>query len=268
LTLSRLDPYVEGASPLHRADPRVKLLLTLGFVLASALLPDGAWAAFIMLLSLVTSAALLSQIKLASLLRRSLLALPFLLAAFPLLFNIPGDILAQFTVFGRVVSISLPGLEKFLTIALKSWISILAAILFTAVTTFPQVLTALRALKVPRLLVALIGLMWRYLFVMVATAARLLRARESRSGGCQQPGVRSGGSLAWRAKVTGGMAGSLLLRSIERSERVYAAMLSRGYDGEIRCLPHPPLQPGAWAVLVGGLVTYGLIFLVGWWITG
>ncbi|MFN8419569.1 MAG: energy-coupling factor transporter transmembrane component T [Anaerolineae bacterium] len=48
------------------------------------------------------------------------------------------------------------------------------------------------------------------------------------------PDRRSGGSLRWRAQVAGGMIGNLFLRSYERSERVYAAMLSRGYQGQVR----------------------------------
>jgi len=54
---------------------------------------------------------------------------------------------------------------------------------------------------------------------------------------------RGGGSVFWRARVTGGMAGSLFLRSIERGERIYDAMVARGYDGEVRVLHAPALHP-------------------------
>ena len=90
--------------------------------------------------------------------------------------------------------------------------------------------------------------MWRYLFVLVDEVLRLMRAREARSGHPVEPRRRRiGGSLAWRARVTGGMAGNLMLRSFDRSERIYAAMASRGYDGEVRGLPRPPVpraRPG------------------------
>ena len=74
--------------------------------------------------------------------------------------------------------------------------------------------------------------MWRYLALMVGDAHNLLRARDSRSGSSRVKG-KTGGTLVWRAAVTGKMAGNLLLRSIERSDRVYAAMLSRGYNGDV-----------------------------------
>ena len=139
-----------------------------------------------------------------------MLALPFVLAALPVLFTIDGPAPAQPAL--RPVH-HIAGLERFLSIALKSWISIQAAILLATTTSFPDILLAMRALRLPRLLVAIIGLMWRYMFVIVDEVLRLLRARSSRSAHSPQPGLRPGGTLWWRARVTGGMAGSLFLRS-------------------------------------------------------
>jgi cobalt/nickel transport system permease protein len=107
------------------------------------------------------------------------------------------------------------------------------------------------------LLVAMFGLMWRYLFILADEALRLMRARAARSG-APEPGrgrrpARSGGSLAWRARVTGGMAGNLFLRAFERSERIFIAMLSRGYDGEVRTLALTPLARGPRLTLIAGL---------------
>ena len=120
----------------------------------------------------------------------------------------------------------------------------------------------MRALQVPRLLVAVFGLMWRYLFVLVDEALRLIRARAARSG-ISDPALRSGGTLAWRARVTGGMAGSLFLRAFERSDRIYAAMAARGYDGEVRAFPLPPLAPAARLVLGAGHALLALLTLLG-----
>jgi cobalt/nickel transport system permease protein len=73
--------------------------------------------------------------------------------------------------------------------------------------------------------------------VLVDEVFRLLRARESRSAAAA--GSRSGGSVAWRARVAGNMAGQLFLRSYERSDRVYNAMLARGYAGHLMTInPH------------------------------
>ncbi len=204
------------------------------------------------------AAALLGGLPLTRLLRRSLLALPFGLAALPLLFTIPGAALFAL----------LPGALRFAALLIKAWLSVQAAALLTLTTPFPQILSALRGLRLPRLLVALIALLGRYLFVLSETAVLLLRAREARSSVDPTGTHRPGGSLVWRARVTGGMAGSLLLRSFERAERVYAAMLACGYDGEVRCLPQPVLDRPSRRVLALGTLFCLLIGLFGWLTSG
>ena len=160
-----------------------------------------------------------------------LVALPFGLAAITVLFIIPGPALWTFhlPVVGWTVTITETGAVRFATIMLKSWLSVLMAMLLVATTTFPDTMRAMRGVGIPTVLVGVISFMYRYLFVLVDEAQRLQTARESRSAG-------SGGTVAWRARVLGGMVGSLFIRSYERSERIYAAMLSRGYAGEIRVL--------------------------------
>jgi cobalt/nickel transport system permease protein len=138
-------------------------------------------------------------------------------------------------------------------------VSLQVAIVFAATTPFPDILLAMRALKIPRLLVGLFGLMWRYMFVMADEAIRLMRARSARSGSIE--GAKSGGSIAWRAKVTGGMAGNLFVRSLDRGDRIYAAMAARGYDGEIRSFPLPPLTSTSWLTLLGGLALLIVLLL-------
>jgi cobalt/nickel transport system permease protein len=101
--------------------------------------------------------------------------------------------------------------------------------------------------------------MWRYLFVLVDEALRLMRARAARSGDSGISGSRKGGSVVWRGRVTGGMAGSLFLRGIERSDRIYMAMLSRGYDGEVRTLPLPALKTSHLAILAASLLLFLLL---------
>jgi cobalt/nickel transport system permease protein len=148
---------------------------------------------------------------------------------------------------------------RFLSIAFKSWVSLQAAIVFAASTPFPDILVAMRAIRIPRLLVAVFGLMWRYLFVLVDEVLRLMRARLARSGQSAVAGYKPGGSLLWRARVAGGMAGNLFLRGFERSDRIYMAMLSRGYDGEVRTLSHPGLKSVHWLIIMLGFVLLGIL---------
>ena len=253
-------------SGLYRLDGRVKVTLTLGLIVTSALLPNRPGGAYLLLLSALWAAALLSGVPLAKLIRRGWLALPFGLAALPLAFTTPGTPLLTLPV-GNGLTLTAAGLMRFAAVLLKAWISLQAAALLTLTTSIPSILLALRALKVPRLLITVIALMSRYLFVFGETARQLLQAREARSSRADGS-RRAGGSLLWRARVAGGMAGSLFLRSFERAERVYAAMLARGYDGEIRSLPQPALSSGSYRLLAGGLLFYLLVGLFGWLTSG
>jgi cobalt/nickel transport system permease protein len=254
-----LDPYRPRSSPVHRMDARVKLIQALAFILSAALVPTGAWPTYILLLSIVLSVAVLSELGVGYVLKRAALALPFVLAAGPLMFTLDGPALLVFSIGGWQLAVSQPGFERFVSIALKSWISVQAAILLAASTPYPELLIAMRALKVPRLMVSIFGLMWRYLFVLADEALRLLRARAARSSQSERLGLKPGGTLAWRARVTGGMAGNLFLRAFERSDRIYMAMLSRGYDGEARSMPLPGLKLPHWLVIGSSLVLFAFL---------
>jgi len=261
LHIHYLDPYRQRSSLVHQLDPRVKLVLTLAFVLTTALIPTGAWAIYVLLFALMFSVILLSELGVGYVYKRAALAFPFVLAALPLVFTAAGPYVLDTTLGGVVLRISQPGLDRFLSIAFKSWISVQAAIVLATSTPFPELLVAMRTIKIPRLLVAIFGLMWRYLFVLADESMRLIRARAARSGLAAQGEGKPGGGVIWRARVTGGMAGSLFLRAFERSDRIYVAMASRGYDGEVRLLPLPALKPAQWAILTGSLLLF-LVLLV------
>lgn len=252
------DRYLERGGVVHRLDPRVKVLVVPAFILSLALLPDGAWLSLAAAFALVMLAAVTARISPGLVIRRSLIGLPFLAAAVTLLFTVPGRALWSGP-WG--LSISDAGLLRFSGIVARSLISIQAAVLLTATTRFPDILHALRHLKVPAVLVSIIAFMYRYLFVLVDEAERLMRARTSRSG--RRPGLSGGGSVRWRAAVAGHMAGQLLVRSLDRSDRVYQAMLARGYRGEMPGMTPHAMRPIDWVVLAGCLAAVaGLHLLV------
>jgi cobalt/nickel transport system permease protein len=129
------------------------------------------------------------------------------------------------------------GLLRFVSILIRSWLSVQMAILLVAVTRFPDLIHALEHLRIPAVLTTIIVFLYRYLFVLTDEVFRLLRAREARSAAA--PGSKSGGGVLWRARVAGNMAGQLFLRSYERSDRIYNAMVARGYSGHLYTLnPH------------------------------
>lgn len=234
-----LDRYIAGSSVIHALDARVKLLLTVLMIVCAALLPVGSWLALLALTALIWATIIASGVGLVTILRRSLLALPFLAVVVTIIFSIPGRPVFQLPLGFVTLTATDAGLLRFATIIWKSWLSMQAALVLTATTHFLDVLRALQALHMPRIIVALLSFMYRYLFILVDEAQRLLRARDCRSAALNGSG---GGSLLWRAQVTGRLVGTLFLRSFERSERIYVAMLSRGYHGELRSLRSPALN--------------------------
>lgn len=223
-----LERYIPATSPVHRLDARLKLVATLAFVLVATSLPARAWPAFVLLGLLALGAVLAARIPLGVALRRSSIALPFAgVVALSLPFTRAGQALWSWPALGLTVTGE--GLHLFAAVLVKSWLSVLLSDLLIATTPFPQMVRAMRRLRLPAILTALLSFMYRYLFVLVDEAGRLMTARAARS-------VGRGGTVRWRARVLGRMIGSLFIRSYERSERIYAAMLARGFAGELRTI--------------------------------
>lgn len=255
------DRYHHGHSFIHDLDPRVKVVVTVGFILSNALLPDGAWTAFALAWLFVLIASFFSGLGLGFTFRRSFIALPFALAAITVLFSIPGKPVTSFQLLMWHFTITDAGLLRFVSIVIRSWLSVQMAILLVAVTEFPKIVHALRHLRVPAVLTVIISFLYRYLFVLADEVLRLLRAREARSA--HAAGRGAGGSVLWRARVTGNMAGQLFLRSYERSDRVYNAMLSRGYTGELMTIHPHHVHASDWLIALLSFVCLVIMQVVG-----
>lgn len=251
-----LDRYLEGGSWFHRADARIKLVMALGFIFATTSIPPGKWTGFAIMMALVWVAAGVSRVGLVRVFFRSLVAIPFILIALPTVFTKPGAPLFELDLALFALTGTQEGLDFFISVLLKSWASVTAAVVLTATTPPLRLLDALRSLRVPAVLVAIVMLMYRYLFVLVEEAQSMMRARAARSAAI---GRKSGGSLVWRAKSAGGMAGSLFIRTLDRSERIYLAMVARGYDGTLRQADAVPLRRGALGAMVMALFMFAAI---------
>jgi cobalt/nickel transport system permease protein len=257
------DQYQFRESAIHRLDPRVKVVVTISFILSNVLLPDGAWLAFAAAWLLLLLATLLARLTPGYTLKRSLLALPFVLVAVTIMFTLPGRPLLALQLGPWLLTPTDAGLLRFASIATRSWLSVQMAVLLVATTSFPDVMHALRHLRMPALLVAIISFTYRYLFVLVDESLRLMRARDARSA--RLPDRRWGGSLLWRARVTGNMAGQLFLRSYDRSDRVYQAMLARGYRGHFLTLNPHQMRATDWLAMALIALWFFIIQLVGRW---
>jgi cobalt/nickel transport system permease protein len=256
------DRYFYQESHIHHLDPRVKVLITIAFILSNALLPDGSWLAFAASWLVLLIANDISKLGLYFTFKRSFVALPFALVAVSAILSPSGEPLATWNL-GLVTLVPTDyGVIRFFSILLRSWLSVQMAILLVATTQFPDMIHALEHLRVPRVLTTVIAFMYRYLFVLTDEVLRIMRARKARSAGI--PGTKHGGPLLWRIKATGSMAGQLFLRSYERSDRIYNAMVSRGYSGYLRTLNPHVMHRQDWLTLIFTVFILLLIQYVGW----
>lgn len=244
--INLVDQYLHRESIIHRLDPRVKVLLVMLYITAVGLLPEGQWYGFILYFLLLIIFITASEVHFFSIIKRSFVALPFILAAIAVLFTTPGTEWFKLPFVGWTISES--GAIRFLSILFRAWLAVQTAIVLTMTTRVPDLFWSLSALKLPSSLVAIISFMYRYLFVLANEALRMMRARSARSP--RLPNTPKP-SFFWQGRVTGSMVGSLFIRSLERSERVYSAMLSRGYDGRVLILRRYKMNRIDWSIFLG-----------------
>ncbi|MGH3013011.1 MAG: cobalt ECF transporter T component CbiQ [Gaiellaceae bacterium] len=207
------------ASPVHTLDPRAKMLGLLAVTLVAVTTPFSLWPVWIACGLVLAAIAATARIPARTIWRRARVILPLVLfvAVFIPFFRAGG----QEWSLGPL-TVSEEGLQSFLSVAAKATIGTVGAVLLGATTTFPDVLRALEALRVPRLFTLIAAFMYRYLFVIVDEVQRMRVALTSR-------GYRP--RWAWQAGVMGRVVAALFLRSYGRGERVYLAMVARGFGG-------------------------------------
>ncbi|MEE8398412.1 MAG: cobalt ECF transporter T component CbiQ [Desulfobacterales bacterium] len=257
--LGYMDTLANQESPIHRLDPRAKLITTLIFIVAvvsfgkyevSALIPF-----FIFPLVLL----LRGNLPLWYLLKKLLLVAPFaiLIGMFnPFLDPQPLLLLGTVPVSGGWIS--------FLSILLRFALTVGVALVLIATTGFNGVCMALEKMGVPNIFAVQLLFLYRYIFVLIDEALRMVHARSLRTFNKKGMGIH----------VYGYLVGSLLFRTMDRAQRIHLAMLSRGFDGEIR-LRRPPNFGGkdvrfvlGWATLFVLLRCYNLPQRLGMLMTG
>lgn len=210
---------------MQSLDPRVKVLSSVSFIVTVGLLRDFRLLAAVFPVILIL--ALLSKILAGFFLKRVLLFVPLftIVIAIPALFITRGDPL--WSIAGRVV-ITEQGLGSAEMLVLRVTDSLSFGVLLILTTPWNNLLKALRWFHVPSVLVDILGMTYRYIYLLLHNTNSMLLARRSRVLG-SLPGSENRRWLG-RALTT------TLVKTHYLSESVYLAMLSRGYQGEIRVI--------------------------------
>lgn len=257
--IGAMDAISRQETAVHRMDPRIKVLTTLVFIACVISFGKHDISALVPFLVYPLVLVILGDLPVAYLLRKLTVAAPF--AVLIGIFNplLDREVLLQVGPLG----IS-GGWISFFSILLRFTMTVGAALILIATTGYHAVCMALERMGVPQVFVVQLLFLYRYLFVLVDEASRMVRARSLRSFEGKGSGMR----------VFGSMAGHLLLRTMDRAQRVHLAMLCRGFDGTIR--PFHPLRLRGWEVmfflgwtaLFVFMRLYNVPWLLGRWIQG
>lgn len=211
--------YVHEHSFLHQMAPEAKIVAALGFVASVAVTPRQAVWAFGFYAIVVLSLAWWSRVPAVFMALRLTAVLPFIFVALVIPFVASGE---QTQLAGMQVSVD--GLWGAWNIVAKAVLGASVSILLTASTEIPEIIRGLGVLRVPALFTGIATFMIRYLELIADELGRVRIAMTSR-----------GHDPRWlhQARPIAVSAGAMFVRSYERGERVHAAMLARGFDGEM-----------------------------------
>ena len=218
-----IDHHSQTESPVHRLDARVKIIVFFTFVVIGVSAPPPSFLLFSLLAMILIGIAFSARLPLGHLLKKVIVILPFL---FVVTISIPfmkkDGLGGGYNLGLGTLSVSQSGLWILWNVVVKSCLGVFSMILLSSTTSFPQLIKGMERLGSPKIFTMLTSFMYRYSFILIDEIYRMRRARDSRCFGRR---------WFWQTKVIGHMIGTLFLRSFHRGERVYLAMLSRGYEG-------------------------------------
>ena len=208
-------------TPIHRLDPRAKLITTIIFIFTVVSSDKYEITNLLAFFIFPVTTAMMGNLSLKYICKNLLYVSPF-----AVLIGIFNPIFDQKTILViDQVEIS-GGWVSFLSIILRFMLTMSAALILIGTSGLFSICVALERLKIPRVFVVQLMFLYRYIFVLIDETIGLVRARALRSFKGRGMGI----------SVAGSMIGQLLLRTINRARRIYLSMLSRGFDGEIRLM--------------------------------
>jgi cobalt/nickel transport system permease protein len=237
---------------LQKLDPRIKILALLPLIVIAALARRLSVVAGLFVLALAL--AVLSKIPLSTLAKRVWLGVITFtgLISLPALFLTPGRVVYSLPLTGWAMTEQ--GLRAAAYLVMRAETAATFSVLFVLCTPWSKVLKALRVLRVPVVLVVILGMTYRYIFLLLRNAHDMFTSRRSRMVG------RLDGRQQRQAAAAS--AGVLMSKTMQLSGDVYLAMRSRGFQGEVYALDEFRTAWFDWIVLAV-LITIAVAAF--WW---
>jgi cobalt/nickel transport system permease protein len=235
--------HARSAGWLQRRDPRAKLVGFLTAIVAASLASSVLGLA--LLYAATLAAARASRVPFGFFVKRVWLGIPFFagVVVVPAIFFVPGARVFDLALGPAHLAPSWNGLAGAVLFVSRVGVSVSLAVLMVVTTPWADVLKSLRALRTPQVFVLVLSMTYRYIFLFLHTANGILLARKSRVVGRTTGGEQ-------RRWITGTM-GNLMSRAFKMSNDVYAAMLARGFTGEVRAYNTYRMQAADWLALAG-----------------
>jgi cobalt/nickel transport system permease protein len=229
----------------------VKIAAAFLFVFAIVVTPREVIWAFAAYATILIALATAAHLGIRFVATRMLIEVPFVVAAFLIPF-----LAADPTVSVLGIELSRSGLWDAWNILAKATLGLLTSVVLAGTTDIASMLRGFEALRMPRVLTAIMGFMVRYLDVVLGELKRMRIAMGSR-----------GHNPRWLGHIRpyATSAGLIFIRSYERGERVFLAMASRGYDGHMPPRPGDAAPASQWGLGLLVAATGWLIAALAWW---
>lgn len=241
---------------LQKCDPRAKcfcVLIALTGVLATR---SAAVLSLIYLFTVFLS--LISSVRLSYFLKRTLLFVPlfsFLIIS-PSVFSFvtPGDPVCQIEIFSMNISVTRQGIGSAILFFMRVLSSVSLVILLVLTTPSPVLLKVLRIFRVPQLFVMILGMTYRYIYLLLDNIQNTFTAIKSRTGYVKS--TRKG------QRIVGLTIASLWMNSYRMQSQVYNAMISRGYTGEPKIIDEFRMRKTDVLIITFTLISFAGIICV------
>ncbi|WP_294345892.1 energy-coupling factor transporter transmembrane protein EcfT [uncultured Clostridium sp.] len=205
--IRKIDELGKEDTIIHKINPMIKIIVTLAYVIKVISIKEFLFADIIVILAYSIFIFIFAKIPVNIILRKLIFVLPVVLGVITI---------------NLIIDFSYKEIIYSLLLLFKCTFSLIGTLQLLATTTINDLALAMKKLKVPKVLISTLLMIYRYILVLMEEGYRIKSAYQLRTMGKKSMTISDWGIIM----------GRLLLRTIDRSEQVYSAMIMRGFHGE------------------------------------